>query len=118
MVDPSEVQDYYQLGDVFVSASTSETQGLTYIEAAANRLPLLCRKDPCLTDVIREGDNGFQYTCEQEFLDALTVIADDPDWRISTGKRSEVIASTFDKSTFGNAIEDVYESVLTKRLKK
>lgn len=35
MVDPLQVQNYYQLGDVFVSASTSETQGLTYIEAAA-----------------------------------------------------------------------------------
>ena len=46
-VPPSEVQNYYQLGDVFVSASTSETQGLTYIEAAANGLPLLCRQDDC-----------------------------------------------------------------------
>ena len=60
MVDPSEVQYYYQLGDVFVSASTSETQGLTYIEAAANGLPLLCRQDDCLADVLQEGQNGYE----------------------------------------------------------
>ena len=60
MVSPSEVQDYYQLGDVFVSASTSETQGLTYIEAAANGLPLLCRQDLCLKDVIAQGENGYE----------------------------------------------------------
>ncbi|MEE0969405.1 MAG: glycosyltransferase, partial [Clostridia bacterium] len=53
MVKPEEVQKYYQLGDVFVSASTSETQGLTYVEAAANGLPLLCRDDLCLKDVLR-----------------------------------------------------------------
>lgn len=41
-VDPLEVNTFYQLGDVFVSASTSETQGLTYVEAAANGLPLVC----------------------------------------------------------------------------
>ena len=118
MVEPSEVQDYYQLGDVFVSASTSETQGLTYIEAAANGLPLLCRQDDCLADVIKQGENGFEYTCVQEFLDALAVISNAPGWKISAGKRSEVIASNFDKSTFGNAIEKVYESVLKNRLEK
>lgn len=58
MVDPSEVHKYYQLGDIFVSASTSETQGLTYIEAAANGLPLLCRRDTCLDGVLVEGKNG------------------------------------------------------------
>lgn len=51
MVPPDEVHTYYQLGDIFVSASTSETQGLTYVEAAANGLPLLCRRDPCLDEV-------------------------------------------------------------------
>ena len=114
MVDPSEVQNYYQLGDIFVSASTSETQGLTYIEAAANGLPLLCRQDPCLTDVIRQGENGFEYTCEQDFLDALAIISGKPDWRCSAGKKSMDIASTFDKAVFGDAIIAAYESVLTK----
>ena len=62
MVEPWQVQEYYQLADIFVSASTSETQGLTYIEAAANGLPLLCRKDDCLSGVIKEGVNGYEYT--------------------------------------------------------
>ncbi len=112
MVDPLEVQEYYQLGDVFVSASTSETQGLTYIEAAANGLPLLCRKDPCLTDVLRQGENGYAYTCEAEFLQYADRIAKDPDWRLSAGKRSEEIAATFDKEAFGDTMEKVYESLI------
>ena len=45
-VPPAEVPRYYALGDVFVSASTSEAQGLTYIEAMAAGLPLLCHADP------------------------------------------------------------------------
>ena len=55
MVPPDQVQNYYQIADVFVCASTSETQGLTYIEAAANALPLLCRRDPCLENVLEDG---------------------------------------------------------------
>ncbi len=112
MVKPSEVQEYYQLGDVFVSASTSETQGLTYIEAAANGLPLLCRDDLCLKDVLKQGENGYAYNNIEEFLDFIDVIAKNSEWRFSAGKRSEEIASTFDKSSFGDAVEKVYYSVI------
>ena len=48
MVSPEEVASYYPAGDLFISASTSETQGLTYADALAAGLPLLCRKDECL----------------------------------------------------------------------
>ncbi len=111
MVPPAEVQDYYQLGDVFVSASTSETQGLTYIEAAANGLPLLCRQDDCLADVLQEGENGYEYTSSDEFLQAIDAVMD-PAWRQSATRRSEEIASSFGKKAFGDAIENIYESVL------
>lgn len=110
-VPPTEVQKYYQLGDVFVSASTSETQGLTYIESAANGLPLLCRKDPCLEDVIRCGENGYEYTNEDEFIEYGCTMADSKDWRLSAGRVSEMIADSFDKSRFGDAVESVYISV-------
>lgn len=112
MVPPSEVQNYYQLGDVFVSASTSETQGLTYIEAAANGLPLLCRQDDCLADVLQEGENGYEYTSAEEFLNAIDAVMDDPEWRAAAARRSEEIAASFDKKHFGEAIENIYESVL------
>ncbi len=112
MVPPAEVQNYYQLGDVFVSASTSETQGLTYIEAAANGLPLLCRQDDCLADVLQEGENGYEYTSAQEFLDAIDAVMEDDNWRAAAARRSEEIAAAFDKKNFGEAIENVYESVL------
>ena len=112
MVAPSEVQNYYQLADVFVSASTSETQGLTYIEAAANGLPLLCRQDDCLNEVLKEGENGFEYTNAEEFLQDIDEVLEDPQWREAASKRSEEIAQSFGKKAFGEAIENIYESVL------
>ena len=100
------------IGDIFVSASTSETQGLTYIEAAANGLPLLCRQDDCLADVLEEGENGYEYTSAEEFLKAIDAMMDDRSWRAAAAHRSEEIAASFDKKAFGEAIENVYESVL------
>ena len=114
MVDPTEVHKYYQLGDVFVSASTSETQGLTYVEAAANGLPLLCRQDPCLDGVLVPGSNGFAYEAEEEFCEIIDTILQNPDWCHTAGLKSEKIAATFDKSHFAEKIEDVYEAVVSK----
>lgn len=112
MVDPSEVQKYYKLGDLYVSASTSETQGLTYAEAAANQLPLLCREDPVLKDVIVSGQNGYEYTNEDEFEKSLEFIMNNPEWRREAGKESTIIADSFDKNTFAESIERLYLSLL------
>ncbi len=112
MVPPEEVHTYYQLGDVFVSASTSETQGLTYVEAAANGLPLLCRRDPCLDDVLVEGRNGYEYEAEDEFCQLLDTILQDPDWCHAAGAQSTQIADAFDKRHFADKIEDIYEAVI------
>lgn len=111
MVDPSVVHKYYQLGDIFVSASTSETQGLTYLEAAANGLPLLCRQDPCLDGVLIKGRNGYEYEADEEFCQLLDTILQNPDWCRTAGTQSASIAAAFDKSHFVEQIEDVYEAV-------
>ena len=112
MVAPDKVQEYYQLGDVFVCASTSETQGLTYVEASANGLPLLCRKDPCLLDVMVVGENGYEFTDAASFREGLDKILADEQWRKQAGERSRQIAAGFSKEAFGAAVEEVYRSVL------
>lgn len=112
MVDPSEVYQYYQLGDIFVSASTSETQGLTYIEAAANGLPLLCRRDPCLDEVLVEGCNGFEYETEEEFCSILDTILQNPEWCEKAGQQSTQIAANYDKGIFADKVETIYEAIL------
>lgn len=112
MVPPARVQEHYQLGDVFVSASTSETQGLTYIEAAANGLPLLCRADPCLQDVMVQGENGYTFQDAAGFHYGLEAISSDAEWRKKAGCRSEEIAAAFGIEAFGDSVEEVYESVM------
>lgn len=69
-----EITHYYQIADVFVSASTSETQGLTYIEALASGIPVLARKDPCLEGVLIEGYNGYSFENNEDFIDGLCKI--------------------------------------------
>ena len=71
MIPPENTYKYYQLGDVFVCASTSETQGITYIEALACGVPLVCRYDKCLDGVIEQGYNGYTYKIKKEYVDYI-----------------------------------------------
>lgn len=75
MVSPQEVARYYAVGNLFVSASQSETQGLTYLEAMACGLPLLCKADPCLNGLLADGQNGWQWHSAEEFCDTLQAYA-------------------------------------------
>lgn len=88
MVPPEQIGDYYHIGDLFVSASTSETQGLTYIEALASGLPALCRRDACLDGVILNGYNGWQYEKEQDYLKDLNLFFGDESVRKTMRKNA------------------------------
>ena len=116
MIEPDKVAEYYQAGDFFVSASTSETQGLTYVEALAAGIPLLCREDPCLAGVVDNGKNGWKFTDEESFENALTKWLD-----MSAASRQQLrqnavqSADKFSTRTFADRVEKLYENVCELR---
>jgi 1,2-diacylglycerol 3-alpha-glucosyltransferase len=113
MVSPSQVVHYYRLGDLFVSASSSETQGLTYLEAMAAGTPLLCRKDPCLSGVIADGVNGWQYSSDEEFCADLTRFLGDGQLRAAMARSAvETAWENFSSRTFAARALAVYQEVL------
>ena len=69
---PEEIPAYYACADCFVSASLTETQGMTYIEALACGLPVFARYDDVLKDLVIEEDSGFLFETPQEFAEKLT----------------------------------------------
>lgn len=109
MVPPCEATKYYQLGDIFVSASRSETQGLTYIEAMASGLPILCRADPCLEQVVQDGVNGFTYTCAKQFHQKLNLLLHDEAVRFRLGGAARKTAfENYSASLFASHVAEVY----------
>lgn len=118
MIQPNDVYKYYQLGNVFVCASTSETQGLTYVEALACGLPMVCKKDECLEGIIENGVNGFIFTNKKEFIDAVLKIISDRKIEKEMGKISFAKSNNFSKKKFGLAMEKLYKKVLDKNSNK
>ena len=55
--------------------------------------------------------NGYEYEAEQEFCELLDTILSNPEWCHTARVQSKEIADTFDKSSFAEKIENIYESV-------
>lgn len=60
-ISHEEIWKYYKIGDIFLNASLSETQGLTFLESIASGVPVVCRKDPVLSNFLEDGVNGYSY---------------------------------------------------------
>ncbi len=115
MVPPEQVADWYQLGDLFVSASTSETQGLTYVEALAAGVPALCQMDPCLANVIRDGENGWQYRDAADFQKKLDSFLAQPHRRKQLSEHARRSAQAFSAERFAESVETVYQAQIARR---
>ena len=116
MVAPEDVPAYYQLGDVFVSASNSETQGLTYVEALASGVPALCRQDVCLEGLVLNGYNGFQYETYELFHKYLDYILEDEERRLVLAEQAIKSTLKYSTSRFGDDMEQLYFDTVNSSL--
>lgn len=115
MIPHKEVAAYYTAADLFVCASSSETQGLTYLEAQAAGLPIVCRRDQCLADVVIDGENGWQYEQYEEFTDYVGRLTDHA-LREQMGKAAhDHMVEYSSAEAFAKKIYAIYEQVIEDR---
>lgn len=102
------IPDFYYSGDLFVSASLTETQGLTFIEAMASSLPVLARYDSNLDPVIVEGKNGHFFYSKEEYVDKVIELSHKD---LTPYKQHAVKhAQQFDSHTFYEGVMQVYDT--------
>ena len=101
----SDVPFYYQLADLYLSASTSETQGLTFIESIASKTLVLCRFDENLVEVIKDNVTGFYFGDENSFSSKLEKIIN------LEKKEKENIINTAYKNNRKYSLDAFYENM-------
>ena len=62
------IQEYYLLSNVFVTASTTETQGLTVIEAMSASLPVICIDDDSFKETVNHRVNGLVFKEKKDYI--------------------------------------------------
>lgn len=114
-VNPDEVGAYYRLGSIFVSASNSETQGLTYLEALSSGLALLVKSDPCLQGVLREHNNGLSFETMQECSELMLKLSRDKALVERLSCAALISSQEHSAHNFGASIETLYQMVLDRK---
>ncbi len=120
------IHKYYKLGDVFVTASTSETQGLTYIEAMASRVPVIAKKDDSIENVITHDYNGYVFSNDKELPALILDLINNKEKQEQFIKNSIEIAYRYNANTFAKEVLSFYtdtidnykEKRITKLVKK
>lgn len=109
-----QIDRYYAIGDVFVSASHSETQGLTYIEAAASGLCVCAVDDPCLLGVFKDGVSAvLSGDSDEQLLESLLLAFSPVGSRI---RRNAVEAARpYSTEQFAQRVENCYMTALAER---
>jgi len=108
-----EIGKYYQIGDVFVSASTTETQGLTYCEAIAAGLPVVAKYDQSIANLVRHGETGHTFHRDEELADIIIdVFANEEQTRAVAANALNSIAYMSSKQ-FGENISQLYQEVIS-----
>lgn len=112
-VPPDKVGFYYHLGEIFVSASITETQGLTFMEAMAAHKLLLARYDENLVGVIKDQETGLFFKDELDFSKKIgDILKMDPVVREAMADKAYHLADKYSLETFGKNAVRVYKRAI------
>lgn len=107
-----EVPRYYNIADVFVNASLTETQGLTFIEAMASSVPVVCKYAPNLTEFITSEKNGIFVHDNNEFKAQIIRVLNDTELRNTLTSNGLITANDFSSDKFGEKLETIYSEMI------
>ena len=114
-VSPDLVPAYYQASNAFVSASLTETQGLTYIEALASGIGVFARFDKPLEEIIIDNETGFIFEDAISFAEKVDTYIE-----MSEGEKTrlrsniDAVLYPYDLQVFAKSVLSVYEKAIDR----
>mgnify|MGYP004575243505 CR=1 FL=1 len=103
-----EIASYYAISNIFVTASVTETQGLTVIEAMAASIPVVCADDESFKDAVIDGLNGKVFKNDKEYVSAIEKLYKNKEQYKVMCKQARVTAESHSLKYYAEKILDVY----------
>ncbi|MFI3284406.1 MAG: RecX family transcriptional regulator [Erysipelotrichaceae bacterium] len=108
------IEKYYHAFNMFVSASLTETQGMTFIEALVAGLPVFARPDDVLKDLIKDGYNGYYFNDSSELADKIeNYIQLDSQQKKLIKENGFESSKVYDAKFFYQRVIEVYENAVS-----
>ena len=115
----NEINYYYNLGTVFVTASTTETQGLTVIEAMSASLPVVCIDDESFRNTVVSGLNGYLFKDKDEYIKYIEELMDNKKQLQKLGNQARISTDQYSSKYYAERVLDVYKKTIKEhKIKK
>lgn len=112
-----EVPKYYQLASVFATASRTETQGLTVIEAMAASAPVICADDDSFKTVVVDDLNGYLFKNKRDYKNAVEKLISDQTLLKRLSKQARISSEMHSAKYFADRVLKVYEIAIDNKAK-
>ncbi len=113
-ISHNNIPYYYNLGNVFVTASTTETQGLTLIEAMSTGMPVVCIDDESFKNTVINGLNGFTFKNKKEYRKELDELIENPTLLKKLGNQAKISTAEFSSKYYAERVLDVYKKTISE----
>lgn len=113
----SEVPYYYHVSDIFTTASKSETQGLTVIEAMASNVVPVVIEDEAFNGTVVNNLNGIIFKTEEEYLTDIENLIKNKKLRKSLAIQARIQSEHLSSNQYASNVLVVYERAIKNKNK-
>lgn len=116
-IEEEEKKLFFQMADVFVFASHTDTQGIVILEASASGLPVVVLKDDAFAGMVINGVNGFDVTSNSEeiFARKIDEILNNKALATKMSENSIKIAALYSEDEQTKKLEAIYQGLIKNK---
>lgn len=113
-----ELINFYKIAEIFVFASTTETQGLVTLEAMAGECAVVAIKAPGSISLVEDGKEGFLVKEDyDEFSNKVETLLNNPGLLKFMQKNAKIKAKNFSIDSSAKKLEELYREILKTKEK-
>lgn len=110
-----EIPFYYHCANVFATASKTETQGLTIIEAMASNVVPICMNDEAFQSMITEGLNGLFFKNKEEFIEEIFYLYENEAIHKKLNQQARIQAEQYNTTLYAEKVLSVYNRAIKEK---
>lgn len=103
---------YYHIADAFATASKTETQGLTIIEAMASNVVPVCMRDEAFQSMVTEDLNGLFFETQDEYKKQIEFLYKNPKELNRIDNQARIQAEHYGSRNYAISVLNVYERAI------
>ena len=106
---------YYHISNVFVTASKTETQGLTVIEAMASNIVPVCMKDEAFQSMIDDELDGLFFETEEEYINQIERLYNNKKELDKFDKQARIKSDIYSSKYYAERVLEVYKRAIKEK---